>query len=116
MPVNKAVRPRAGPSRDKLTTTNKSTSLQGLGPTGWAPGPAGNGNGKEPKVLLPLKITLPKEYTVPLVLEHYGALRVELGNRVRAGGQDAVVVVINARLATQTPGRVRPTTIHVSVS
>lgn len=107
---------RGGPSRNKLTTTNKSqksTSLRSLVPTGWAPGPAGDG--KE-TVLLPLKITVPKEYTVPCVLDHYEAVRVELRNRAYAGGQDAAVVVINARLSTLTPGRVRPTWLHVMCS
>ena len=117
MPVNKPGGSRGEPSRNKPTTANKSqsqrlTSIRSLGPKGWAPGPAGSG---EPPEVLPLKITLPTEYTVPAVLRHYAAVRVDLCKRVRDGGQDAVAVIINARLTTQTPGRVRPTPIHVSI-
>jgi hypothetical protein len=111
MPVNKP----GGPNPRKSTTANRShqsVSLQGLLPTGWAPGPVGDGT---PFKLPPLKITLPEVYTAPLVLKHYEAMRNQLRQRVRAGGQDGVTVIINGRLTAQEPGRAKPTIIEVSV-
>ena len=87
MPVNKPGGSRGEPSWNKLTTANKLqsqrlTSIWSLGPKGWAPGPAGSS--KPPKVL-PLKITLPTEYTVPAVLWHYVAVHVNLCKWVQDG-------------------------------
>ena len=110
MPVSKP----GEPSQCQLSPSKRShpsTSLQGLLPTGRAPGPVGEGT---PFKLPPLRITLPKEYTAPLVLEHYESMRNQLRQRVRAGGQDNIVVTINGRLTAQEPGRVSPTVINVS--
>ena len=68
-----------------------------------------------PFKLPPLNITLPEEYTAPLAHKHYEVVRNQLRNRIRAGGQDATVVVINARLSAQQSGRVRPTPIQVAI-
>lgn len=111
MPVSKSGRPR----QRKATLANgsrRSTSLQNLVPTGWAPGPAGEGT---PFKLPPLDISLPKEYTAPLAHQHYEDVRNQLRQRIRAGGQDAITVIINGRLSVQEPGRVRPTTINVVI-
>ncbi|KAF8258593.1 hypothetical protein EI94DRAFT_1707853, partial [Lactarius quietus] len=92
------------PRQRKPTTTNgscQSTSLQKLIPTGWAPGPAGGG---VPLRLPPLSIALPEEYTAPLTHKHYEV--------TCQGGQDALVIVINARPTVQLLGRVQPTTIQ----
>jgi hypothetical protein len=94
------------------TGSRRSTSLQNLVPTGWAPGPACEGTSFK---LPPLEIALPKEYTAPLALEHYETVRNQLRQRVRAGGQDAVTVIINGRLSAQESGRVRPTIINVVI-
>ncbi|SRR6266571_3912325 len=109
MPVNKT----GGAREHKPTLANvscHSTSLQNLIPTGWAPGPAGEGTTFK---LPPLEIVLPKEYTAPLAHEHYEVVRNQLHQRIRAGGQDAITVIINGRLTTQVPGRIKPTIINV---
>src|ERR1700761_6306274 len=79
-----------------------STSVQGLVPVGRAPGPAGDG---APFKLPPLEISLPREYTTSFALKHYENLRDHLRRRTRAGGQDALTIIVNARLTTQEPGR-----------
>ena len=101
MPVSsRNPKPPPGPRR--------SASVQSLVPVGWAPGPAVEfGNP-------PLEVSLPKEYTAPGALIHYEKLRDELRRRTRAGGQDAVTVITNARLTTREPGRVTPRIILVS--
>ncbi|KAF8271793.1 hypothetical protein EI94DRAFT_1697990 [Lactarius quietus] len=100
------------PRQRKPTTTNgscQSTSLQKLIPTGWAPGPAGGG---VPLRLPPLSIALPEEYTAPLTHKHYEVVCNQLCQQTCQGGQDALVIVINARPTVQLLGRVQPTTIQ----
>ncbi|KAN0130304.1 hypothetical protein V8E53_011927, partial [Lactarius tabidus] len=105
---------KSGSPRQRKPAANgsrscKSHTLQNLVPTGWAPGPAGEGM---PFKLPPLKITLPKEYTVPLAHMHYEEVRNQLRQRIRAGGQDGVTVIINGRLTSQEPGRIKPCIIN----
>ena len=83
----------------------RSVSVQSLVPMGWAPGPAGNGGLFDAS---PLEVSLPEEYTAPGAHRHYENLRDQLRRRTRAGGQDALTVIVNARLTTQEPGRVTP--------
>ena len=78
---------------------------------GSAPGPAGEGK----PFAFPLAVSLPWENTAPEALRHYASIRNQLSQRVRAGGQDALVVIVNARLNTHSPGRAKSTIILVSV-
>lgn len=111
MPVNKSGRVRKSKTVP-ATGTRRSISLQNLVPKGWAPGPAGEGM---PFKLPPLEIALPEEYTAPLAHKHYETVRNQLRQRIRAGGHDAVTVIVNARLTTQEFGRVKPTIINVRI-
>jgi hypothetical protein len=113
MPVNVSRLGRPNQRKASLATrSSRSTSLQNLAPTGWAPGPAGEGT---PFKFPPLEITLPKECTAPLAHQHYETVRNQLRQRVRAGGQDGVTVIINGRLTAQEPGRIKPTVINVAI-
>lgn len=107
VPVNKPYKSAAA------NQSFQPSPVRDLVPTGRAPGPAGSGKAYKPPPNL--KITLPKENTAPLALAHYEAVRKQLRDRIEAGGQDAVTIVIDARLTTQEPGRVQPTVINVSV-
>jgi hypothetical protein len=110
MPVKRQGNPRQ-PKATPAGGSRRSISVQSLVPVGWAPGPAGEGT---PLKLPPLEFSLPKEYTAPFALKNYESLCDQLRRRTRAGGQDALTVIVNARLTTQEPGRVKPTIILVS--
>ena len=97
------------PTHPSLRTSRRVASDQSLFPSGWAPGPAGEGHP------LKLDITLPKENSAPEALKHYARIRDQLRQRVHAGGRDAVVVIVNVRLNTHVPGRAKSTIILVSV-
>jgi hypothetical protein len=106
----KSGRPRQCKPAANGSGSHKSNSLQNLIPTGWAPGPVGEGASF---TLPPLKIALPEQYTAPLAHEHYEAVRNQLRKRITAGGQDAVTVIIDGRLTSQEPGRIKPYVINV---
>ena len=109
MPVKRTGNPRQ-PKATSVGGSRRSISVQSLVPVGWAPGPVGEGM---PFKLPPLEVSLPKEYMAPLALKHYKNLRDQLRQRTRAGGQDALTVIVNTRLTSQEPGRVKPTIILV---
>ena len=98
------------PKQHRSPAAKGSRKSKSLIPTGQAPG------GEDvtiPNKIPPLNITLPKELTRPLALEHYAMVRKQLGERVHAGGQRGTTVIIHGRLSTQLPGRIKAYLIAV---
>ncbi|KAH8981627.1 hypothetical protein EDB92DRAFT_2106904, partial [Lactarius akahatsu] len=97
---------KAGRSKQPRTSpASQPHHVASLVSEGWAPGPVGEGT---PYKLPPLIIALPEKLTAPLAQEHYKDVRDHLHQWVHAGGHDAIVVLINARMQTLAHGKARP--------